>query len=440
LQGIEALVFDPHDHQVLYAAVNNLVDLLKSSDGGATWTAANRGIETAFPGHLLIGESGTLFMISLDNEVYSSTDGAAHWRHVGSLGFSHVDSVVVDSGTTERLYATLDETDGVTLSTDGGHTWSPQVAGLAALAVTELMASPLRPRTVYAEALSSSSPFPGNSHRSQNRGRTWSTLAATGLEFEMLTQDPHAGVLYATGYYPGIGPNTVWKSTDDGASWAAATTSAGFGLSGLAADPRASGSLWALGLPDSGPAAFLVHSTDGGAAWSIVNQLDDPPQSSISAGGVFLAHARAGMLYFLLRSGRLFASSDDGVTLSPAQPASPVIDLVLDPTHVGVLYAATTDTHPLWRSTDGGTAWMRASHGLPLGTRVVALAIDPASSSTLYAATDRGVWVTDNGARSWRALGTGLPKVPLLSITAVAGPPRTVLVGTAGAGAYSLTR
>jgi len=273
-------------------------------------------------------------------------------------------------------------------------------------------------------------------HQSKDLGKTWTALGPTGLPEEVLTLDAERGILYAAGGI--ISPGSpIFRSTDDGATWSMSYPA--LGLLDLTADPKVSGAVWALGLPEAGSSVFVVRSTDGGVTWPVINQLTDEPPA-VAAGGVFLSPSHPGMLYVLLPSGLLFASADGGGTLAAAQPPAPVTGLVVDPSAAGIVYAATALPQPVWRSLDHGAAWEPASQGLPPGTSIVALAIDPAYPSTFYAATNRGVWVTDNRALRWRQLGTGLPGVHLTAIVALSGPPRTVIVGTAAAGAYSITR
>jgi hypothetical protein len=71
---------------------------------------------------------------------------------------------------------------------------------------------------------------------------------------------------------------------------------------------------------------------------------------------------------------------------------------------------------------------------------VQALAIDPAAPATLYLATDHGVFVTDDAARSWQPLDDGLPGLAVTCLAVPAGLPRSVYAGTDGAGVFGLTR
>jgi photosystem II stability/assembly factor-like uncharacterized protein len=96
--------------------------------------------------------------------------------------------------------------------------------------------------------------------------------------------------------------------------------------------------------------------------------------------------------------GGLFKSADSGMSWFPINNGlaelmdtrSPVSTLVIDPADSDILYTAAPG-YGVFRSVDGGANWSRFSDGLAnLGIR--ALAISRGRSSTLYAATDGGIF------------------------------------------------
>ena len=87
----------------------------------------------------------------------------------------------------------------------------------------------------------------------------------------------------------------------------------------------------------------------------------------------------------------------------PADTGTQVV--VIQPLQPRRVYAA--GAAGVYRSDDAGQIWQPAGHGLPEG-QIRTLALDPRESSRLYAATAQGeLYVTDDGADSWRALSTG---------------------------------
>ncbi len=99
--------------------------------------------------------------------------------------------------------------------------------------------------------------------------------------------------------------------------------------------------------------------------------------------------------------------------------------LAIDPANSKILYAGLRGNDNkgtgggVFKTTDGGASWTAINTGLA-STRVQALAVDPANSSTVYAAAmdaivpvtyagvGGGVYKTTDGGASWTAINTGL--------------------------------
>src|SRR5439155_25242312 len=72
-----------------------------------------------------------------------------------------------------------------------------------------------------------------------------------------------------------------------------------------------------------------------------------------------------------------------------------VVTLLVDPVAPAIAFAGTTGSGVL-KTTDGGASWATANAGLPTSNDL-ALVIDPATHSTLYAGTDVGVFKSTDG-------------------------------------------
>ncbi len=77
-----------------------------------------------------------------------------------------------------------------------------------------------------------------------------------------------------------------------------------------------------------------------------------------------------------------------------------------------------------WAQTD---AW--AGNG-PTGGKVYCITADPAHPATLYAGTARGIFKSDDGAATWRAVGVGLPSVRVQTIAIDPTATGTLYAGT----------
>ncbi len=138
-------------------------------------------------------------------------------------------------------------------------------------------------------------------------------------------------------------------------------------LFALAESPRQPGLLWA-GTDDG-----LVHVTaDGGATWTTVTPEDLPAWSHVSC-------------------------------IEPSPHTTETAYVVADRHRLD-------DFHPyVWRTRDLGKTWERLDAGLPSDEVCRVVREDPAHPDLLYVGTERGVHVSYDGGRSWKALRGNLP-------------------------------
>ncbi len=71
----------------------------------------------------------------------------------------------------------------------------------------------------------------------------------------------------------------------------------------------------------------------------------------------------------------------------------------------------------VWKTTNAGGLWTDISKTLP-DVPVSSVLLDPLDHITLYAGTDIGVFVTQDGGASWAEYGTGLPNAPVTQLRA----------------------
>lgn len=98
-----------------------------------------------------------------------------------------------------------------------------------------------------------------------------------------------------------------------------------------------------------------------------------------------------------------------------------------------------------YRSTDGGSTWQDISRGLP-GAPANSIVVDPNDTSTVYLATDAGVYYTQNvsgcfqsTSSCWTPFGSMLPNAPVtgLSLIHTSGGP-AMLASTYGRGVWQI--
>jgi hypothetical protein len=137
------------------------------------------------------------------------------------------------------------------------------------------------------------------------------------------------------------------------------------------------------------PLLGLIESTDAGKTWRPISLLGE-------ADFHVLRDAGDRVYGFDASNERLMVSRDRGHTWIERRPPAPVIDLVPDPERSSRLVAATE--RGLFQSDDAGASWLRLS-------KSVGLLAWPALDR-LYAVDGRGrVFASSDAGREWRAVG-----------------------------------
>jgi photosystem II stability/assembly factor-like uncharacterized protein len=255
----DSLVVDPQTPSTLYALATR--DLLKSTNGGATW----RVIAARVTDSLVIDPvRPTILHGFRSRSVYKSTDSGANWQRTD---FStsipgYFSTLVIDPKMPDTLYLSAQQpaapggsdvqllavpTGVIFKSTDGGLSWTTLDFGLPVSSVTCLAIDPQITSTVYAGTDTL------GLLKSTDGGTSW--FRANGIFISRLVVDPtNSAMLY------GLIFNSLWKSTNAGASWIQ-TPLQQSGITSLAIDPRTPSRLYA------GNFHGLHQTIDGGANW-----------------------------------------------------------------------------------------------------------------------------------------------------------------------------
>lgn len=70
----------------------------------------------------------------------------------------------------------------------------------------------------------------------------------------------------------------------------------------------------------------------------------------------------------------------------------------------------------IWKTENYGQSWTKIVNGIPQGAYVHAVREDPTREGLIYAATQRGVYISYDDGANWSALNPGLPEVPIVSM------------------------
>jgi len=346
-----------------------------SSDAGATWVPRSDGLPAvSFPASAIAGDSSAPSRLysAFGRRLLRSDDAGATWRDLSSrlpLFGNAIDQIVVDPASPSTVYLTrlgflfkstnlgddwraipdevfsvgpliadpvrpsvlyqLSAVLGLSVSVDGGETWSPRLDLAPDLPgddklFTVLAADPVRPNVLYAgtrgascharDALGCDFDAVERIFRSDDGGLRWSVTTgypqSPSLSVNAIVPDSLTGDVYAV-----VG-STIVKSTDGGESWGTTLARPGAGHadgSSLLVDPTLPSTLYFA----SGEGVF--ETTDGGRSWfEIDGGLGGNPSRLIGSA-----------------SRRIYASTDSGIwafedtpiaakRIVPAAPPLPV--------------------------------------------------------------------------------------------------------------------
>lgn len=507
--AIGALAMDPTDHLVLYAGTGegNLTyykqflssvqdsyygsGVLKSSDGGTTWTL--RGT-TDFTGEsffrIAVNPSpATTLFAATSSGVYRSTDGGVTWSQMknglpaisGSiLGAS---DVAIDPTSPTTVYAAFWE-DGIYKTTTAGvanPAWTKLGGGLpagAGMGRIGLGTSASSPQTLYAA-------FGSNLYVTTNGGTTWTAVpvpAAFSVDEygNNVAVDPTTpDIVYVSGY-----PD-LWKASRNPATSVWTVTNVGLSIHpdnhAFAFHPTNHLGVYA------GSDGGVYRSTDGGVTWSdainrglCLTQFEFVDQHPTSDAVVFGGTQDNGTEQF--RNSLVFHHADDGdggyVAVDQSQPTNvlhvyynrslarsiagggfgtwtsvatglagaPIFypPFALDQTNQNNIAYGTDRINLDGAQGTGSPAWPTKVTLPGLGVGEMVTAVTYVTSTRIYAGTNLGkVYRLNQSGGTWTAAAIHAAPFPqrfIWDIETLPGDPNTVIVGVSGFGTAHVWR
>ena len=439
--SIQAVAVDPRDPATLWAATTTRV--FKSTTRGTAWSVVEASLgRLVIPRALVVDPaSGTVWMggrgFQGDGGVYRGAAGGAAWSRV--FHDQAVQALALDPAAPGRLFVGS-EVLGVSRSEDGEGGWEQNNQGLRALVVTDLEVDPRGPGRVFALASTGLSSRGGRAVlRGDGRG-SWDTVLgnvtdASSAWFNDLAVAPgRPGTLFVgmeDGVRKSVNGGTTWLKRNEGfraREW----------VSHVAVAPSDPEMVYALGWGgyplcdvEDCPRVFLYRSENGGASWTAAARLD-----GVRPSALVVDPENPWVVY--VGGVRLWKSLNGGASWEPGVrgPRGAILSLAADPGAPGTLYAGTyvEEGRRLWKSVDGGRSWRPASAGIPQAALVLRLVPNPSKPGTLYAATDRGVYVSANRAGRWAPLRDGLTTSLVYTVALDPRGGRGVYAGTNGGG------
>jgi photosystem II stability/assembly factor-like uncharacterized protein len=428
---IGALAIDPTNSSTIYAGTGETympgddwayMGVYVSHDSGATWTllSGTSGLQLSAVSSIAIDPTNTSHLyISGNTGVYVSVDAGATWNKTSLNGF--VEQLMISSVNHNTIFATGSQTN-LWRSKDGGATWIA-LAGWNAnrglpdnnpwfnrVTITQSSGKTLANGVTHVLYAAFADPF--RIYRSDNEGDGWQEVSRQSFDaknFAVVADPVDADTVFTAG-------SNLRRATQGG--WTVKVMPMQYNdVRALAFAPSDS-QVW-YAATDSG----VEVSIDNGMNWKIKSTGLNTTQwyaLAVSPDGANVYGAVQDLSILRLNAN---ATWD---TLSWGTPK----EIVADPSRSHVLYAISSDSKGVGRSTDNGQAFSAINGNLPVASGLAHLAIDPAATGTLYVASGANVYGTNDAGANWYLFGNNNSASAVASI-AVNGLTHKVYVGRA---------
>jgi len=237
-------------------------------------------------------------------------------------------------------------------------------------------------------------------------------------------------------YYMGAADGGVWKSNNDGTTWAPIFDHQPVASIGAIAVAPSNPDVIYVGTGEDDPRSQfsegdgMFKSTDGGATWARIGleptkQIGRILVDPHDANRVFVA--ALGNMYAATPDRGVYRSTDGGQNWAKVlftDDNTGAIDLSFDASNPQVIYAALWATRrPPWtvypsshgpgsglyKSTDGGSTWTHLTQGLPADPGRIGVATAPSDPNRVYAMVDAsakqgGLYRSDDAGASWKLM------------------------------------
>lgn len=484
--------------------------LWHSTDGGSHWSSVTDSQPTLSVGAIAIdpknpntiyvgtGEANSNGDAYWGVGVLKSTDGGATWTNYGlnDFGGLGIGKIVVDPANSQivLLSAVFDSFPGppsgpantltemgIWRSINGGSSWTHVLTGTSpSTPGTDVVFDPAKPSIVFAGLGGNRSA--SGVYKSTNTGQTWTRISSgiptgTGIRRVSLGISSNGTHVYAalTNASGDLLKSSIYVSTTTGTSWAAKNVSS---VPGMVNDDG--GHQWwydsyvavAPGVSTGNTAEVggvdIWQTTNGGTSWTnLTNAYTSGPVhpdqhalvffsktsssfyigndggvwsgntsgtfTNLNSGGLNITQFYGGSIGEVGTNAQLYGGAqDNGEDQYPGgSPSGPVQwnesfggdggYTVVDYTNNAIVYEEYVHG-AISKSNDGGNTWSAATTGINAGDPVnfiMPFIMSPNNNNELLAGTDR-IYKTTNGAANWNAISGSLDSGTPISAIAVA--------------------
>ncbi|HEY5536497.1 MAG TPA: hypothetical protein VIL99_16380, partial [Ignavibacteria bacterium] len=335
-----------------------------AQDGINTWTLNYSNSGRIYGMVIDPNNQNTMYHVGLDSGVYKTTNGGLVWFPVNNgITYKGVFCISIAPSNSNVLYAGTDQNgatnSGMYVSTNAGAIWTLSNSGIVetSVAIQSIVVHPTNPAIAYMCVFDGLVASTVGLYKTTNTGATWlpDTTGLTNKQILSLLINPkNPNIIYAGSsmFYPGaIGPSSIFKSYDGGATWN--NISNGLPTSTTGDPVRA----LSISTADTSIvlAALFVNDVDGGA-------------------------------YLTTNGGQLWVKMHTGL---PIATGTLLRSCIIRPGTTNQFFLGMdggTTTKGVWRTTDGGNSWADFNSGDLVNTYPVrSLVFRTVGDTTLYA-------------------------------------------------------
>ena len=481
---------------------NNSVGVLKSTDGGATWSTTGLSWTASLNRTVsrLLKDPGnnSVLYAATSIGIYKTADAGASWTLQQSGSFIDME---MNPSSSSTLYASTKDYWGnpkIYYTTNGGTSWYTSKTFASTDYRVDLAVTAANSNYVYAIVANRGGGLTGI-EQSINSGAAFSQVFS-GTTTNMLNWDCNSTASGGQGSYDlciaadptdenivFVGGINTWRSTDGGSSWSLSnhwTSTWGCGVSEVHADQHflayQNGTSVLYECNDGG----LYKTTNNGSSWThhgsglvtsqvyrlgvsqsasnyVMTGLQDNGSkayiggswSDVMGGDGFecaidptTTTTQYGSLYYgrFKRTTNTWSWETD-ITHNGSSPINGLNEtghwctpFLIDPNTNTTLYVGMKN---VWKSTNQGSAWTKLSPWSSSGSTLRSLAVAPSNSNYIYTATQSSFYRTTDGGSNWSANLAGPLPTSSRSITYISvksNDPQTVWVSMGGYDAYGV--
>lgn len=432
-------------------------EVYRSDDSGKTWSKvseSSRLMESLFSTYGWVfsqirvdpSDENTSYIMGVS--LLKSTDGGKTYQRLFDRGL-HADhhAMWIDPGNSQ--YVINGNDGGVNLSYDGGETWK-NLENLPVVQFYNVAVDDLKPFNVYGSVQDNHSWYGPSTHRpGRSDSRQWQRIPGGEASYHAIDPDDQ-DIMYSEMFYGSI------MRTD-----LAAKKTVDIKPKAAEGEPPLRGQWLAPFTLSKHNSRVVYHgmqyvfrSMNRGDKWERISPdltYNDPQkQGNISFATISTlseSPLKFGLIYAGTDDGRLHVTKDSGQQWTEITAGLPkdkwFSRVVASRFNEGTVYATQNGKRDndfqvyVYRSRDYGKTWEDISEGIP-GGPINVIAEDPFDEDVLYVGSDRGIYVSTDGAETWTVFGSELPSTFVHDIAIHEGE-KMMVIATHGRGIWKLS-